>query len=126
MKTFEELFQRPDDSELLPAMALLQSGGSSRDFILAGLVDGRELVAWQRGERRPTYRLVFWDPRTIIRYNRESGSLRGLATNGPTSGGYGVMMSTQGPGALGVPLEVAAVPEDAWKAIEAWAGVEAE
>lgn len=120
LMTYEQVFERPEDSELVPVMVLWKTGGSYRDYICAGLASGRDLVEWQRGNKPPGYRMLLWEPRTIIKYNKESGGLRGLTSQAPVPGGYGVSISRQGPAAIGEPLEVGLMTPEAWRGVIDW------
>ena len=118
MMNFTEVFERPSDDDLVPVIARLKSGGATRDYIVAGLVEG----SWLRSHLRshaPGSVMLVWEPRTIIRYNKESGGLYGLASTGPIQGGYGVTVSKEAPACIGEPLDIMPCTNEAWKGLAA-------
>ena len=79
--SFDEFWTRPPDHELMPVIVRWKTGGSNYDYICAGLASGQEVLDYQRGNKTPGFQLIVWEPRTVIKYNKESGSLSGSSVN---------------------------------------------
>lgn len=116
-----DALRRLDDVELVPVIVNWCSGGSNYDYISIGLVAGAWFADFLRGGSK---RALLWDPQTVVKYNRESGSLTGLAKNGPVEGGYGFEVTPAAPAVVGEVLTAMPMTPDAYAKVLGWKTVD--